>query len=56
MSAGEINHEALREIYPISLGSFIRKPIPIEHLVDDSALNLTYHRVLINGVGMQGGY
>jgi DNA-binding response OmpR family regulator len=33
MSAGEISREALREIYPISLAWFIRKPIPIEYLV-----------------------
>jgi len=34
MSSGEINHEALREIYPaISVGCFIRKPITIDYLV-----------------------
>jgi len=34
MSSGEINHEALREIYPaISLGCFIRKPVTIDYLV-----------------------
>ena len=34
MSNGEINREALREIYPaISLGCFIRKPVTIEYLV-----------------------
>jgi CheY-like chemotaxis protein len=34
MSSAEINHEALREIYPsLSLGCFIRKPITIDYLV-----------------------
>jgi CheY-like chemotaxis protein len=34
MSSAEINHEALREIYPsLSLGSFIRKPVSIGYLV-----------------------
>ena len=34
MSNGEINREALREIYPaLSLGCFIRKPVTIEYLV-----------------------
>ena len=34
MSSGEINREALREIYPaISLGCFIRKPVSIDYLV-----------------------
>jgi len=34
MSSGEINREALREIYPaISLGCFIRKPVTIDHLI-----------------------
>jgi DNA-binding response OmpR family regulator len=34
MSSGEINREALREIYPaISLGCFIRKPAAIDYLV-----------------------
>jgi len=34
MSSGEINREALREIYPaISLGCFIRKPATIDYLV-----------------------
>jgi hypothetical protein len=33
VSAGEINREALREVYPISLGCFIRKPMPIEYVV-----------------------
>ena len=34
MSSGEINREALREIYPaISLGCFIRKPVTIDYLV-----------------------
>jgi two-component system catabolic regulation response regulator CreB/two-component system response regulator ChvI len=34
MSCGEINREALREIYPsISLGCFIRKPVTIDYLV-----------------------
>ena len=34
MSSGEINREALREIYPgVSLGCFIRKPVTIDYLV-----------------------
>jgi DNA-binding response OmpR family regulator len=34
MSNGEINREALREIYPaISLGCFMRKPVTIDNLV-----------------------
>jgi len=34
MSAGEINRDALREIYPsISLGCFIKKPVTIDYLV-----------------------
>ncbi len=34
MSSGEINREALREIYPaISLGCFIRKPVTIDYLL-----------------------
>jgi CheY-like chemotaxis protein len=34
MSAVEINREALREIYPISLGSFIRKPVTMDYLLE----------------------
>jgi CheY-like chemotaxis protein len=35
MSNGEINREALREIYPaISFGCFIRKPVTIDYLVN----------------------
>ena len=35
MSNGEINREALREIYPsLSLGCFIRKPVTIDYLVE----------------------
>jgi DNA-binding response OmpR family regulator len=35
MSSGEINREALREIYPaISLGCFIRKPVTIDYLIN----------------------
>ena len=34
MSSGEINLEALREIYPaINVGCFIRKPVTIDYLV-----------------------
>ena len=34
MTAGQINREALREIYPsVSLGCFIRKPVTIDYLV-----------------------
>ena len=34
MSAGEVNHEAIREILPsINIGCFIRKPVTIDYLV-----------------------
>jgi len=34
MSAGEVNHEAVRELYPtISIGCFIKEPIAIDYLV-----------------------
>jgi hypothetical protein len=34
MSSGEINREALREIYPsLTVGCFIRKPVNIDYLV-----------------------
>jgi DNA-binding response OmpR family regulator len=34
MSAGEVNHEAVRELYPfISIGCFIKKPIAINYLI-----------------------
>ena len=34
ISAGEINIEALREIYPkVSFGCFIKKPVTIDYLV-----------------------
>ena len=34
MSSGEINREALREIYPsLTVGCFIRKPVTIDNLV-----------------------
>ncbi len=34
MSAGEVNHEAVREIYPtISIGCFIKKPVTIGYLL-----------------------
>jgi DNA-binding response OmpR family regulator len=34
MSSGEINREALREIYPsLTVGCFIRKPVTIDYLV-----------------------
>jgi CheY-like chemotaxis protein len=34
MSSGEINREALREIYPsLSVGCFIRKPVTIDYLI-----------------------
>ena len=34
MSAGEVNHEAVREIYPtISIGCFIKKPVTINYLI-----------------------
>jgi DNA-binding response OmpR family regulator len=34
MSAGEINREALREIYPVSLGCFIKKPVTMDYLIE----------------------
>ena len=35
MSAGEINREALREIYPsLGVGCFIRKPVTIDYLLE----------------------
>ncbi|MGA8085353.1 MAG: response regulator [Candidatus Nitrosopolaris sp.] len=40
MSSVEINREALREIYPISLGCFIRKPVTIDYLVKQIMLEL----------------
>ena len=34
MSAGEVNHEAVRELYPsISIGCFIKKPVTVEYLI-----------------------
>jgi DNA-binding response OmpR family regulator len=34
MTSGEINREALREIYPtLSLGCFLKKPVTIDYLV-----------------------
>jgi DNA-binding response OmpR family regulator len=34
MSAGEINHEAIRQIHPsLNIGCFIKKPISIDELV-----------------------
>lgn len=34
MSAGEVNHEAVREIYPtISMGCFIKKPVTMNYLI-----------------------
>ncbi len=33
MSSVEINREAIREIYPISIGCFIRKPVSIDYLL-----------------------
>jgi CheY-like chemotaxis protein len=33
MSSVELNREALREIYPISLGCFIRKPVTLDYLL-----------------------
>jgi hypothetical protein len=35
MSSGEINREALREIYPaVSLGYFIKKPVNMDYLIE----------------------
>ncbi|MDQ6668352.1 MAG: response regulator [Thermoproteota archaeon] len=35
MSSGEINREALREIYPaVSLGCFIKKPVNMNYLIE----------------------
>jgi DNA-binding response OmpR family regulator len=34
VTAGEVNRDAFREIYPkLSLGCFIKKPVTIDHLV-----------------------
>jgi len=35
MSAGEINQEAIRELYPLRTigGCFIKKPVEINHLI-----------------------
>jgi hypothetical protein len=34
ITAGEVNIEALREVYPnVSLGCFIKKPVSIDYLV-----------------------
>jgi DNA-binding response OmpR family regulator len=34
MSAGDVNHEAVRELYPtISIGCFIKKPVTIDYLI-----------------------
>jgi two-component SAPR family response regulator len=34
MSSWEVNHEAIRELYPtISIGCFIKKPVTIDYLV-----------------------
>ena len=34
MLSWEVNHEAIRELYPnISIGSFIKKPVAINYLV-----------------------
>ena len=36
MSAGEVNHKAIRELYPtISIGCFIKKPIAMEYLKEN---------------------
>jgi DNA-binding response OmpR family regulator len=34
MSAGEINREALREIYPVILGCLIKKPVNMDYLIE----------------------
>ena len=34
ITAGEVNHEAVRELYPtISIGCFIKKPVTIDYLL-----------------------
>jgi len=34
ISSGEVNHEAIRELFPtISIGCFIKKPVTVEYLV-----------------------
>ena len=34
MSAGEVNHEAIREIHPsLNIGCFIQKPVTIDYLI-----------------------
>ena len=35
MTSGEINREALREIYPtLSLGCFLKKPVTMDYLIE----------------------
>jgi hypothetical protein len=47
MSSGEINLEALREIYPtLSLGCFIKKPVTIDYLVKRIRQNWIRHLAL----------
>jgi hypothetical protein len=34
MSAGEVNHKAIREIHPsLNIGCFIQKPVTVEYLI-----------------------
>jgi hypothetical protein len=34
MSAGEVNHEAIRKIHPsLNIGCFIQKPVTIDYLI-----------------------
>jgi len=35
MSAGEVNHEAIRKIHPsLNIGCFIQKPVTIDYLIE----------------------
>jgi len=49
ISAGEVNIEALREVYQnVSMGSFIRKPVSIDYLVKRLSTELEVNCLPIN--------
>jgi DNA-binding response OmpR family regulator len=34
MSAGKVNHQAIREIHPsLNIGCFVQKPVTVEYLI-----------------------
>jgi hypothetical protein len=38
MSAGEVNHGAIREIHPsLNIGCFIQKPVTIDYLIESKS-------------------